>query len=160
MLSSVRRIGSPEMGAATALQYESASLVRQEVLPVARAVLSAVALRAVLAAVAFRAWQPRAAAAVGVWVNRQGGHRFPPCHRVGARHADPSHLTDSDGPSIRSEERNVFNAAVHLRRPPASVPIYLLAGKALISSLVGRARGQLKSEAPHASLNAIGESPA
>ena len=70
------------------------------------------------------------------------------------------HLTDSDGPSIRSEERNVFNAAVHLRRPPASVPIYLLAGKALISSLVGRARGQLKSEAPDASLNAIGESPA
>ena len=62
----------------------------------------------------------------------------------------PSHLTDSDGPSIRSRERNVFNAAVHLRRPPASEPIYLLAGKALISSLVGTARGQLKSEAPPA----------
>jgi len=58
----------------------------------------------------------------------------------------PSHLTDSDGPSIRWRERNVFNAAVHLHRPPASAPMYLLAGKALIRSLAWRVRGQKKSE--------------
>src|SRR5690349_20994439 len=111
------------MAAATALQNDSAALLPEKVLPVVRAALSTVAFRAVLAAVTLRAGQPRAPAAIGVWVNRQGGHRYPLCYRVGARHAYHSWLaplaSDSDGPSIRRGQRNVFNAAVHLHGPPA-----------------------------------------